>query len=169
MTQRELNHDAIAAHNYFRAAHGCPKLRHDKNLERSAQKWAKELAKANRLYHSEAKNYGENLAFRWCSGKGNLSGHEASQMWYDEVACHNFNGQFASKSGHFSQLIWKSTSKCGFGRAISSDGKSAYVVGHYYPPGNVQGQFAENVPRAKRPVKQYAPKPKKQSNACVIL
>ncbi|KAF8569878.1 hypothetical protein P879_04415 [Paragonimus westermani] len=144
MTQRELNHDAIAAHNYFRAAHGCPKLRHDKNLERSAQKWAKELAKANRLYHSEAKNYGENLAFRWCSGKGNLS-------------------------GHFSQLIWKSTSKCGFGRAISSDGKSAYVVGHYYPPGNVQGQFAENVPRAKRPVKQYAPKPKKQSNACVIL
>lgn len=40
-------------------------------------------------------------------------------------------------------MIWKSTQKCGFGR--SQIGDKHYIVGHYYPPGNINGQYYLNV------------------------
>ncbi|TPP65526.1 Golgi-associated plant pathogenesis protein 1 [Fasciola gigantica] len=80
-------------------------------------------------------------------------------MWYDEIQYHNFKGQFQPKSGHFTQVIWKSAKKAGFGRAVSADGKAVYVVGRYTPAGNVQGQFTENVPKSTKPVKPISDDP----------
>ena len=46
--------------------------------------------------------------------------------------------------GHFTQVVWKSSKELGVGKATSRSGR-IYVVANYYPPGNYQGQFAQNV------------------------
>lgn len=66
-------------------------------------------------------------------------------MWYDEVSLYNFaSGGFSGATGHFTQLVWKSTTEVGCGISISRDSK-IYAVSQYTPPGNVQGRFKENV------------------------
>ncbi|GAA42437.2 Golgi-associated plant pathoproteinsis- protein 1 [Clonorchis sinensis] len=165
---RQLNDEAIAAHNQLRAAHGCPKLTLDPELARGAQKWAEELAKTKRLQHSNDKRFGENLAYQQSSVKAALSGQQATQMWYDEIHVHQYVEQFQPQSGHFTQVIWKGTQKAGFGRASSSDGKSIYVVGRYTPPGNMVGKFCENVPRPIRPVEKLPAKKRRKRAKCVI-
>ncbi|CAL8083290.1 unnamed protein product [Calicophoron daubneyi] len=179
MPEDDVNKDALEAHNRFRAAHGCPRLVYNSGLARSAQNWANEIAKSGNMRHSNDKSHGENLAYRWSSAQVALSGAEAAQMWYDEIKFHDFNGQFQPKSGHFTQLIWKDSKSAGFGRAMSADGHSVYVVGHYSPPGNVMGKFADNVPRAIKevkpattvhPAREIKPKEKKtKDKKCTIL
>ena len=46
-------------------------------------------------------------------------------------------------TGHFTQLVWKSTTQVGFGLGIK--GNKYYCVGQYYPSGNYQNRFQENV------------------------
>lgn len=50
-------------------------------------------------------------------------------------------------TGHFTQLIWKNSVQLGVGIAFSSDKQKIYVVAQYSPPGNVHGQYADNVLR----------------------
>ena len=57
---------------------------------------------------------------------------------------YNFNNPgFSLASGLFSQLVWKDSTQVGFG--IASKHSKVYCVAHYWPRGNVVGQFAENV------------------------
>lgn len=64
----------------------------------------------------------------------------ATDWWYDEIKLYDYNKPiFATDTQQFTQLIWKSTTKVAFGIA------GAFVVGRYYPAGNIQGQFEENV------------------------
>ncbi|MGH0176932.1 UNVERIFIED_CONTAM: hypothetical protein FKN15_073962 [Acipenser sinensis] len=48
-------------------------------------------------------------------------------------------------AGHFTQVVWKSSTEVGVGKA--TDGKMTFVVGRYSPPGNISnpGYFQENV------------------------
>lgn len=39
------------------------------------------------------------------------------------------------KTGHFTQVVWKGTKEVGFGYA------GGYVVGSYFPAGNMMGDF----------------------------
>ena len=47
-------------------------------------------------------------------------------------------------SGHFTQLVWKSSREVGIGRAQSRDGRW-FVVANFFPAGNFIGRNAENV------------------------
>ena len=50
--------------------------------------------------------------------------------------------------GHFTQMVWKSTTKIGVG--IAYRGSETYIVARYRAPGNYVGQYAENVqPKSK--------------------
>ncbi|KAF8888246.1 CAP domain-containing protein [Infundibulicybe gibba] len=62
------------------------------------------------------------------------------------------NPGFSSATGHFTQVVWKGTTQvacavanCGAGTIFSQ--ASGYVVCRYSPPGNVIGQFPQNVGR----------------------
>ncbi|VDQ05278.1 unnamed protein product [Trichobilharzia regenti] len=54
---------------------------------------------------------------------------------------------FFANSGHFTQVIWKSSRKVGFGVKRADNGREVYIVARYQPPGNLFGEFRENVPR----------------------
>ncbi|CAH8433433.1 unnamed protein product [Heterobilharzia americana] len=84
------------------------------------------------------------------SAGASLGGHEATRNWYDEINKHDFNGQNQAGTGHFTQVVWKSSKKAGFGAAKSKDGMKIYVVGRYRPAGNVIGHYIENVPKPKK-------------------
>ncbi len=46
--------------------------------------------------------------------------------------------------GHFTQVVWRNSTKMGVARASNSSGWT-YVVTNYSPPGNYVGQYDENV------------------------
>lgn len=88
---------------------------------------------------------GENLA----SGYPNASASIIA--WGAERDSYNFKkGDFDTKTGHFTQLVWKNTTSVGCGRTECNgkggdDAPGWYVVCEYWPHGNVIGQFQDNV------------------------
>lgn len=93
------------------------------------------------LKHSGNKKFGENLA--WIPS---TSCKEAVEMWYNEISDYDFNNPtFKSGTGHFTQVVWKSSTGVGCGIAKGNGATNAFVSCNYTPPGNFMGQFAENV------------------------
>merc|ERR1712226_590740 len=128
-------------HNVYRALHRKSALQWDSNLARGAQEWANKLASMGSLQHSSG-NYGENLAFAFDSrGVQNL-GKEAVVRWYEEI-CDCKGCGFSSGTGHFTQLVWGSSKYLGC--AVAKRGNAVFTVARYSPPGNMRGQYQNNV------------------------
>ena len=73
-----------------------------------------------------------------------MTAQKTVEMWYAEISKYHYNRPgFSSSTGHFTQVVWASTTAVGIGRAVN--GSSTYVVANYVPPGNVQGRFEQNV------------------------
>ncbi len=99
------------------------------------------IAKKRQLQHSSERKYGENIY--WSSGK-TVNGKVPVDSWYDEIKQYNYgNASFSSGTGHFTQVVWKSSCELGVGMACV--GNEVYVVASYYPPGNYSGEFSKNV------------------------
>lgn len=141
--------ELIREHNTRRRAHGAPPLSWSDEAARVAQRWANHLASTGRIEHGpmdelKQKSLGQNLAF--FSG-GTFTAKRTSDLWYDEIKDYNFGKPgFSTNTGHFTQLVWVGTKQVGVGRATK--GQATYVVANYFPAGNVQGQFEENVKQA---------------------
>ncbi|CAH8435486.1 unnamed protein product [Schistosoma turkestanicum] len=145
----EFNEECIVEHNRLRALHGCPKLILDQTLAIAAQLYAEYLASVNELEHCTDTDSGENLAYfttNRVAQKKDFTGADATKTWYQEIDDYDFKKENQFPCGHFTQVIWKSTTTAGFGRAFSKDRHSIYVVGRYDPPGNFADEFLENVP-----------------------
>lgn len=81
--------------------------------------------------HSGAPGYGENLAW----GYDSMSA--AVTAWYEEVAAYDFSkGGFSGATGHFTQLVWKDTSKVGC--AVNKACSMPTFICQYSPPGTWQ-------------------------------
>ncbi|XP_067263672.1 GLI pathogenesis-related 2 isoform X4 [Chanodichthys erythropterus] len=135
----------LQAHNAYRKHHGAPPLTINKNLCRSSQEWAKHLLSIRTLKHSNG-DYGENVYYAWSSADKKLTGREAVESWYSEIKDYNFSRPgFSSKTGHFTQVVWKDTKELGVG--LATDGNTTFVVGQYLPAGNISnaGYFERNV------------------------
>jgi uncharacterized protein YkwD len=52
--------------------------------------------------------------------------------------------RFQPETGHFTQIVWRETTKVGFGFAQSEDGRF-YAVANYSPAGNYKFEFERNV------------------------
>lgn len=69
----------------------------------------------------------------------------AVKYFYMEEKYYNYsNPHFSLRTGHFTQVVWKSTKQIGAVSKRRKDGKTVVVV-RYYPPGNVVGYFDTNV------------------------
>ncbi|XP_033877142.3 uncharacterized protein LOC117412703 isoform X1 [Acipenser ruthenus] len=135
----------LAAHNTYRQLHGAEPLRLNRALCKSAQSWAEHMLAIKTMKHSSTSN-GENLYYAWSSASNNIAGSKAVDSWYSEIKDYSFsNPGFGSNTGHFTQVVWKSSTELGVGKA--TDGNTVYVVGHYSPAGNITnpGYFQSNV------------------------
>jgi len=135
--------ECLNEHNKYRAKHGCPSLKLNKELSKFAKEWAQYLANSNKFEHRSNSTYGENIYM--ASGK-KVTGKEPVQNWYSEVKNYRYGGQdgFSSNSGHFTQVVWKNSKQLGVGYAEKDS--STYVVCNYDPAGNYRGEYLENVP-----------------------
>eukprot|EP01023_Acetabularia_acetabulum_P038905 TRINITY_DN37279_c0_g1_i1.p1 TRINITY_DN37279_c0_g1~~TRINITY_DN37279_c0_g1_i1.p1 ORF type:complete len:550 (-),score=99.96 TRINITY_DN37279_c0_g1_i1:605-2254(-) len=130
----------VGAHNLRRDTHCVPFLEWDDTLATQSQNYANLCI----FEHSDAEGVGENLFL----GKGLVFSPEfVVEAWYEEIDFYNFNNPgFSSATGHFTQVVWESTSKVGCGEVTNCPDGSHIVVCQYRPPGNFVGRFAENVP-----------------------
>ncbi len=140
----------MESHNKYRKRHNSKPLTLNKDLCEIAQEYAKKLAESNNFIHSgnkyNDKPLGENI---FMSNHFPISGKFTTDNWYNEIKNYNFdNPGFKEGIGHFTQLVWKSTSDVGFGIEVSTDG-FYYVVANFFPPGNINSPqyFQDNVER----------------------
>ncbi|ODM91212.1 Protein PRY1 [Orchesella cincta] len=136
---------AVDEHNTYRRRHRSPDIRGDnEEIHRTAQRYAEYLANNDKFEHSGGK-YGENLAG---TGGGNQEEavRNAVRMWYNEEPKYDYNNTgFSMETGHFTAVVWKSTTHVGIGVAWNPKSRWWVVVANYDPPGNFGGQYRENV------------------------
>jgi hypothetical protein len=84
---------------------------------------------------------GQNIAF---SGGPRWPITKAVERWYGELPQYDFTAAtFKQGTGHFSQAVWKATTRVGCG--VARGPKGTYIVCCYHPPGNLLGSFRDNV------------------------
>ncbi|KAL6697497.1 PR-1-like protein [Trichoderma pleuroticola] len=152
----------VNEHNVHRANHSAPDLAWDTTLAGYAQTIAEGCVFAHDMTQGGG-GYGQNLASWGSTGDIDDLQIESARrgitdQWYnDEMENWTFFGQSnppsgsdLDKWGHFTQLVWKSstkvgcyTAKCPAGTVLSMP--SWYTVCNYGPPGNFGGEYAENV------------------------
>ncbi|XP_063729741.1 four and a half LIM domains protein 2-like [Symsagittifera roscoffensis] len=133
--------DLLEVHNNYRAKHGVPDLKWSNSCAVHAQEWAEKLIRDNEFKHSDNPRYGENVAKAL---KLNPTADEVVYHWYKEVKDYDFSKlEFQPGTGHFAQVIWKSTKYAGFGYA--KNGEITIIVANYKCPGNMMGQFENNI------------------------
>jgi hypothetical protein len=140
VTGRLLN-----AHNGERRVAGAAPLRWDVRLAAAADSYAAQLARTGRFAHSPAQRrngQGENL---WMGSRGSFTIEAMVADWASEKRIFRA-GVFPNVSrtgswgdvGHFSQLIWPSTTSVGC--SVRSSARWDFLVCRYSSPGNVMGQ-----------------------------
>ena len=134
----------LEVHNRERRAFGSPALVWDAGIAAQAAGYARDLARAGRLQHSAKAGrpgQGENL---WIGTRGAFPYAVMAQAWAAERQ-HFRPGRFPAVSttqnwanvGHFTQIIWPSTSRIGCG--VAGAGRWDVLVCRYAPTGNVDG------------------------------
>jgi hypothetical protein len=146
LTQDQQNEIAMYVNSY-RAKHQAPPMIWDETIARYAQQWSYNLISKNIFEHSGSTIYGENLAFYQGYGSDTMILiKKAIDMWYNEVNLYDFNSPgFSKGTGHFTCLVWKNSSKFGMGFSINTSNNSVDITMNTSPPGNVIGQFQDNV------------------------
>jgi pathogenesis-related protein 1 len=144
----------VAAHNKLRAqVDVTKKLTYSKTLAASAQAWAEHLKQSNacKMRHSEPDNkYGENLfwgsAVSWTDGRKELQKVSSKQVvedWGSEKADYDHSSNTCADGkmcGHYTQIVWRATTKVGCGVAVCGESQEQVWVCQYQPAGNWVGK-----------------------------
>ena len=162
-TSEEDKWRALEVHNSARIDVDVPLLKWSVKLANDAQVYANYLAKRNMgLIHSRhIDEQGENLYMCYTTNTKEsffipeFPCRDASSSWYNEIEDYNhpytqtflflfkrtiFPINSSSAVGHYTQMVWSSTSKLGIAWAVSSTGR-VYVVARYSKPGNCRGEY----------------------------
>lgn len=144
-----FRNDVLTRHNLYRSQHRAPNLVRHAELEGIAQSYSQTLAKLGYLVHSDNKldeeYIGENLYAGYYMGSSSSVGNDAVDLWYSESKNYDFNNPgFGMNTGHFTQVVWKSSLKLGCGVGCNNQ-SYCFVTCNYYPAGNYYGEFPKNV------------------------
>lgn len=139
------NELALKFHNRYRNMHQVGDVVFDAALAKGAQTFAAQLTKAGKLsYSTPAKpgapdNSGENVVMEEMASVLSTTS-AAFDKWYQEGVNYDFGrGGYQKGTGHFTQMVWKATTRFGCG----IDGK--FAVCRYAEAGNKVGFFKFNV------------------------
>ncbi len=146
-------HEMVAAHNRWRKTVGVPPLAYSAALAASSQEWANQLKQENRcrMQHSKPDGkYGENLywgsALEWSDGRREVqkvSPKKVVDDWASERADYDYKDNSCANGkvcGHYTQVIWKTTTTVGCAVAVCEDTREQVWVCRYQPPGNWVGK-----------------------------
>uniref|UniRef100_A0A0K0EDY7 SCP domain-containing protein n=1 Tax=Strongyloides stercoralis TaxID=6248 RepID=A0A0K0EDY7_STRER len=135
----ELKLRMLKESNQYRKYHKAGPLVEDPYLTQLAQAYAEKIARLGRLVHDSDRRFGENLGYSTVQ-----IAYIIVKQWYDEVKFYKFGNNYpTSGAGHFSQLVWVSSSKVGCG--VATSGSEVYVVCKYSPKGNISPLYGKNV------------------------
>lgn len=142
--------EMLAAHNRWRQQAGVPEVQWSAALAANAQSWADNLKQQScRMRHSAVRGTGENLY--WASPIRYSTGAVAPQPVTPTQVTNAWGGEekffdYATNTcaagqmcGHYTQVMWRTTTQIGCARAVCSDHSQVWVC-HYTPPGNWRGQ-----------------------------
>lgn len=151
MADATFRKNCLDSHNAWRKKHGVSPLKLNDDINKVAQKWAEHLAKHDEFAHSKpaqrqhkGNQMGENIAMKYTSDNQPYTGEEATNQWYSEIERFNFNTASGPSTGHFTQVVWKTCTDLGVGKAQTKGGKWL-VVANYHPAGNFVGDYKANV------------------------
>lgn len=154
---------ALDAHNSCRSKHDMHPLTYDKDLEACAQT----LASLCEYKHDvtiasggiQPGQYGQNIAAG--VGAGQITKIIVDMFYEPEEAKFSAAGAYGMSqpppeifedTGHFTQIVWNNTIKFGCStqicpqlKGVSDDVPKVFTVCNYFPPGNYDGQYADNV------------------------
>ncbi|XP_066935561.1 Golgi-associated plant pathogenesis-related protein 1-like [Clytia hemisphaerica] len=143
----------LAAHNAKRALHkDTPPMTYDMDLAKRAQTYAEYMLENKQWKHDPYRKHGykggvgENLF--WSSSAFKSSTHGVN-AWYNEIKNYNFGTGKSNGGviGHFTQLVWDSSTILGCGVARGTGG--TYLVSRYRPAGNYRGAYLKHVHELK--------------------
>lgn len=144
----------LGRHNAWRGRCGSLALEYDLTLEAHAQQWANDLAgrqywgpsphNNNRMLPAFSGEVGENISRGKGSGATGASVVDQLQSsvdgWALEFKQHDFTTHRSAGTGHFTQVVWRATTKmgCGFAHITLPGGGWYWVcVCNYHPAGNI--------------------------------
>ncbi|KAF4513163.1 hypothetical protein G6O67_000469 [Ophiocordyceps sinensis] len=144
--------DGLDKANEFRALHGAPTLTWDKDLEKTARDWANTC----KVDHGGiGTGTGQNIyAFSAQLGPKEDYLGDPMRSWYREEPAYaeatryGEPARWLAETGHFTQLVWKGTTKMGCARNTVACTKSKWrtiVVCNFQQAGNMMGAFKANV------------------------
>lgn len=149
--------------NAYRAVHNSPPLVWDDTISAFAQAYSLYLVTNNLFQHSNKEGYGENLAYFQGYANDMMTLIKKSiDLWYDEIKLYNFNNPgYSSGTGHFTCMVWKSSKTFGMGYSYNNNTQVVDITMNTAPPGNIIGQFQDNVypPNSAIPLPTPSPSP----------
>lgn len=147
--------------NAYRAKNQAPSMSWDNTISSFAQNWSYYMTTNNLFKHSGTYTYGENISF--------FQGYDTDMMkliflaidgWYNEISLYDFsNPRFSDATGHFTCLVWASSTKFGIGISVNQTTGQAYICFNSYLPGNIVGEFEKNVLQLESSIPVPAPVP----------
>lgn len=167
--REEWKQETLDAHNKLRKDHGAQELTWSDECYLEAKTQADACQAKSSLFHGclsgPSGRHGQNAY--WCSAPGSTA-EQCTQSWYDEVDDPGYDFKkpgFGYGTGHFTQVVWRGTQKVGM--AASEDG--CFVVANYFPAGNMQGAFEQQVlPRGGSAPAKAEPKAKAKAKAKAV-
>jgi hypothetical protein len=133
--------------NAYRQKNQAPPLIWDETIAKISQQWSFHLVSDGAFVHSRNPLYGENLAYFQGYGTNVVElVKKAIDGWYNEISQYDFNNPgFSESTGHFTCLVWVSSSHYGLGISINENTNAVDIVLNTSPHGNVIGEFQQNV------------------------
>jgi len=153
-----FNRQMYEDNNFYRSLHvDTPAAVWDESLAASAQQAANTCAFKHTKETNPSFGSGENIYYTTnvnVDTSNPANAKEISRMWYEEIALYDYaNPGFSSATGHFTQMVWTTSTRIGCGYTVCTNGISdngnnrpgLIAFCHYSVPGNVQGEFATHV------------------------
>ncbi|GJQ12661.1 hypothetical protein GpartN1_g4452.t1 [Galdieria partita] len=146
-----------ARHNYFRHIFQAPPIEWDDSVASAAQTFTDSAAvlaacpgQGGTFQHNtDGGKYGQNFAGSSFTYPNQTIGETAVDLWMLEEKQYNFQDPgFSDSTGHFTQVVWIASTKlgCGYRKCPTYNGLTLqFVICNYLPPGNVIGEFSQNV------------------------
>ena len=136
----------LAVHNLERSRVQAPPLQWDPFLASAAAAYGPQLARTGRLVHSPRASRPGQRENLWKGPRGIYSPEQMVAGWIAERAMFrpgvfphvSTTGNWSDVS-HYTQLIWKGTTRVGC--AIHPAGNWEYLICRYSPPGNIDGKY----------------------------